>query len=455
MSVSSTISSVTYSGNASTSAAYPVTFQFFDATDLTVYVVNSAGLSTTLALGTGYTVSGGAGSTGNVLTTSAIPSTSRVTIARNTSKTQTISYTTGDRFPASTHERALDKLTLIAQENNRSSLPDTAATSGLAPYVLGLSATGSSPSWVPQSSSGIADGAITTAKIADNSITSAKIANGAILPADLSTGGPTWDVYGNLGIGTSSPARKLQVSINAAPASSQSAKTGLVVQNTDSSGTTGAPNSAAIQFAFDPASPRGYIESGTYGLDFLGFGIAGTERLRIDTSGNVGIGTSSPTTKLDVIGEISASTLTTKGAFYPMIQLQNTEAPTDKKYFRAAVSTVGVVEIGRVNDAYTAGTTVISIDASNTISVNGNPIVSCPTTAKAWVTFIPSTGVIPTNGNYNVSSISRSGIGKYAVNYTSAAGAESVVQIYPASSSTGFYTSRNQFATSSSVSFWI
>jgi hypothetical protein len=178
MSVSSTISSLSYSGNASTSAAYPVTFQFFDATDLTVYVVDSAGVSTTLVLGTGYTVSGGAGSTGNVLTTAAVPSTSQVVITRNTAKTQLTSYTTGDRFPASTHEKALDKLTFIAQENARKLMPDTAATSGSAPYVLGLSAAGGTPTWTSQSSASIADGSIT--------------------PAKLSAGKPTWDTSGNL-----------------------------------------------------------------------------------------------------------------------------------------------------------------------------------------------------------------------------------------------------------------
>lgn len=178
MSVSSTISSVSYAGNASTTAAYPVTFQFFDSTDLVVYVVDSAGVSTTFVLGTGYTVSGGAGSTGNILTTSAIPGTSQVVITRNTAKTQLTSYTTGDRFPAATHEKALDKLTFIAQENARKSMPDTALTAGAAPYVLGLSAAGGTPTWTSQSAASIADGSIT--------------------PAKLSAGKPTWDTSGNL-----------------------------------------------------------------------------------------------------------------------------------------------------------------------------------------------------------------------------------------------------------------
>jgi hypothetical protein len=39
----------------------------------------------------------------------------------------------------------------------------------------------------------------------------AQIANGAVIPADLSTGGPYWDTSGNVGIGTSSPAERLDV----------------------------------------------------------------------------------------------------------------------------------------------------------------------------------------------------------------------------------------------------
>jgi hypothetical protein len=184
MSVSTTASQVTYAGNASTSAAYPVSFPFFDATDLSV-VVNTGGVPTTLVNGTGYSVTGGNGTTGSITTTSAIPATSSVIITRSTAKTQLTSYTTGDRFPATTHERALDKLTMLVQE--ATTIPDTATASGAAPYVLQASSAGATPSWVPQSSGGIAAGAITNTMLA-----------GGITPEKLSTGGPVWDASGNL-----------------------------------------------------------------------------------------------------------------------------------------------------------------------------------------------------------------------------------------------------------------
>lgn len=186
MSVSTTDSSVAYAGNASTSAAYTVPFQFVDATDLVV-VVRTGGVPTTLVNGTGYTVSGGAGSTGSIVTTSAIAATSQVIITRSTAKTQLTSYTTGDRFPASTHERALDKLTMLVQEATSTAAPPTSTASGAAPYVLQASSAGAAPAWVPQSSGGIAAGSITNTMLA-----------GSITAGKLSTGGPTWDASGNL-----------------------------------------------------------------------------------------------------------------------------------------------------------------------------------------------------------------------------------------------------------------
>ena len=41
--------------------------------------------------------------------------------------------------------------------------------------------------------------------------------------------------------------------------------------------------------------------------DTIGFSISGSERVRIDSSGNVGIGTSSPTQKLDIVGSYAAA----------------------------------------------------------------------------------------------------------------------------------------------------
>jgi len=100
---------------------------------------------------------------------------------------------------------------------------------------------------------------------------------GTVSPTSLSTGGPYWDTSGNVGIGTSSPSVKLDVV--------GSTTSGLRLRSS-----SGATNGFNI-----------YNNSGTdtaYLMNFYGgplvFGTSNTERMRIDSSGNVGIGTSSP-----------------------------------------------------------------------------------------------------------------------------------------------------------------
>jgi hypothetical protein len=82
MSISTANSSISYVGNASASTPYVVNFPFFDATDLTVYVTTASGVVSTLTPSQ-FSVTGGAGSNGNVVTTAAVPATSTVTITRN------------------------------------------------------------------------------------------------------------------------------------------------------------------------------------------------------------------------------------------------------------------------------------------------------------------------------------------------------------------------------------
>jgi hypothetical protein len=100
-----------------------------------------------------------------------------------------------------------------------------------------------------------------------------------------------------LGIGTSSPNYKLDV---------QDASSGAVRIRTTSSGNanliiqTVAGGTAAIDL--ENAAGINRILGGLGGTSNLSFHTSGSERMRLDSSGNLGIGTSSPTAKLDVQG---------------------------------------------------------------------------------------------------------------------------------------------------------
>ena len=118
MTVSTTTSSVSYSANGiQTTFAY--TFKIFEDGDLLVILRNdTTGVETTQTLTTDYTVTG-AGSElgGNVVFLSAPATGNTVFIRRVLPLTQTTDYVENDPFPAESHEAALDKLTMLIQQN--------------------------------------------------------------------------------------------------------------------------------------------------------------------------------------------------------------------------------------------------------------------------------------------------------------------------------------------------
>ena len=119
MTVSSTTSRADYTGNGSTTA-FTVPFYFLDNSHVTVYLtVIATGATTTLVLGTDYTLTGAGVSTGGTVTTTVAPSTSqKLSILRSVPQTQLIHYVPNDPFPAATHEQALDQLTMEVQQVN-------------------------------------------------------------------------------------------------------------------------------------------------------------------------------------------------------------------------------------------------------------------------------------------------------------------------------------------------
>lgn len=114
--ISTTTNRITYTGDGATTA-FPYTFLILANTDLQVIETTIAtGVQTLKTLTTDYTVSGVGTGSGTVTAVVAPANTVTWTLARAMPRTQTTDYVEGDKFPASTHELALDKLTMIAQE---------------------------------------------------------------------------------------------------------------------------------------------------------------------------------------------------------------------------------------------------------------------------------------------------------------------------------------------------
>ena len=104
-----------YAGSGTT-GPFTVPFRFLENSHLRVIKRSTTGVETDLVLTTDYTVSGAGSASGTVTLTRPLLTGEKLTILRNVPLTQDADYVAGDAFPAETHERALDKLTMITQQ---------------------------------------------------------------------------------------------------------------------------------------------------------------------------------------------------------------------------------------------------------------------------------------------------------------------------------------------------
>lgn len=143
MTVASTVSKVSYAGNGSTTA-FSVPFYFLANSHLKVIVRSAAGTESLKVLSTDYTVSGSGNPAGGTVTMTVAPiSGETLVIARNVPLTQAVDYQTNDPFPAETHERALDQLTMevqqLQEQIDRSIKLSTTNTMNSAEFTVGAS----------------------------------------------------------------------------------------------------------------------------------------------------------------------------------------------------------------------------------------------------------------------------------------------------------------------------
>ena len=164
----------------------------------------------------------------------------------------------------------------------------------------------------------------------------------------------------------------------------------------------------------------------------------GTERMRIDSSGNVGIGTASPSDKLNMVVSSSSVDPVFGGTSNQGIRLQNSNATVGNFTSILNVNSAGTLSsmIAFRNVDQNTPNTAGAIDfvtrnggnlyRAMTVSQDGNlqfnsGYGSAATAygCRAWVNF-NGTGTVAINASGNVSSITDNGAGNYTVHFTTA-----------------------------------
>ena len=235
----------------------------------------------------------------------------------------------------------------------------------------------------------------------------------------------------NVGIGTSSPAAKLDI----VGGSNILGLTNTLASGYEAINMTVGTQQARIVLTGQSFGDANYgtgdltIQAQTVGKG-IRFGTnGGTNQMIIDSSGNVGIGTSSPGSKLTVAGSSSLGTASSSGntsiyqspgSLYLTLNTNGTLGGSRRNWAISPEYDVAgglSFTVGTSEGASPTSTKMVLDSSGNLLFNSGYGSVATAYGCRAWVNF-NGTGTVAIRASGNVTSITDNGTGQYTVNFT-------------------------------------